>query len=63
MIAGSWLAFASALFAVMGFGLWRFGKHLGVVGWHYNQAIRASTLARDGFALCAVVALVWHLIH
>ena len=62
MIAGSWLAFASAFFAILSYVLIVIGRRRGVVDWHFMQARFVARAARDGFALCAVLAFLWHLI-
>jgi hypothetical protein len=63
VIPGAWLAFASAFFAIFSYVLIIIGRRMGVVGCHFVQARIAAGLARDGFALCAVVAWLWHLIR
>lgn len=62
MSAYSWLAFACALFSLMWSVLYGIGKRRGVIGWHFQMALVASSTARDVFAVCAVAALAWHLI-
>ena len=68
MIAGTWLAFASALFAVIALGCSFFISRLTPVGlddpvyWHADLARGVSMMARDGFAALACIALLWHLI-
>ena len=62
MIAGAWLAFACAVFSLTWSVLRGLGARRGVIGWHFQMALLASSTARDVFAVCAVAALAWHLI-
>jgi hypothetical protein len=68
LIAGAWLAFASAFFAIV--ALWcsfLISRMLPTdyenrAYWHADLARGVSSIARDAFAFLACVVFFWHLV-
>jgi len=66
MVPGAWLAFASAVFAMSAlataFVIYRIlpARIYSRAYWHADLAHTVSSIARDGFALAACIALLWH---